>query len=78
MGRENSLKQRQDLGALEQVQLGGIFLEYPGEGELLHGAPSVIGRVQCDLRGSLILFWFFDQEESFSIGRTTRWRRSQA
>ncbi|KAG7151337.1 hypothetical protein HYQ46_012891 [Verticillium longisporum] len=46
--RQDALDQRRDAGALEDIELGCIFFEDLGEGELLGGAFAVVGRVQDD------------------------------
>lgn len=51
MGCEDALDQAENIGAVENVKLRGIFLKDLCEGKLFDCASSVIGRVEGDVGG---------------------------
>lgn len=67
MRGESALDQREDVGAMKDVQLGGILLENLSEDELLDGASVVVGRLHSDFcwcSGERILDWRLDGDEA--------------
>lgn len=50
MRGEDALDEGDDVGAVEDIELGGIFIEDVGEGELLDGAAAFGGRAEVDVR----------------------------
>lgn len=51
MWSEDALDQAEDIGAMEDVELGGILLEDLGEGKFLDGASSVVWGAEGDVGG---------------------------
>lgn len=52
MGAEDALYQVKGIGAVKDVELGGILVEDMGEGELLNGTTSVVRGMEGDVSGS--------------------------
>lgn len=51
MRGEYTLDKRHDIGAMEDVQLGGVLFEDLCECKFLDGTSSIAGGVQRDMRG---------------------------
>ena len=78
MGGQHALEQRQDVCALEEVELGGVLLENTGEGELLDSPSPVGGWVQCDVRWGALVIGILDEQDALGISGCVGGGRPQA
>lgn len=73
---EKALDEGHDVGAMKDIQLGGIFLKHLSEGELLNGTSSIVGGIQRDVsrrRRSSIVVRRLDGNETIGTWRTGSW-----
>lgn len=73
MGREHALDEPGDVGAVEHVELGGIFLKDLCEGEFLDGAAAIVWRIESDVFwGGLVVLGLFDGEKALALCSLSR------